>query len=183
MPRKEVILQIRDLDIQPSCEVTGDLMSMAEKQFTGEVESIQMSEGAPAYQLQRLSQVGSKIRDAVNKRLKGKRFEIREDWRKKLDAELDSPITDESDSVVLAGASSHVRFVKWDSPEEVQKELINVLVEELKLTGPDDVNGFDDRLGATASNGYRYFNCGCAKYVGIGKYSHRFEALRTVYRN
>ena len=375
LPRKEVILQIRDLDLQPSCEVTGDLMSVAEKQFTGEVESIQMSDGAPGYQLQRLSQMGGKIRDAVNKRLKGKRFEIREDWRKKLDAELDSPITDESeerarqektgaleelansrisvligpagtgkttllsvlcrqkdisggdvlllaptgkarvrmeeatkelgirgytiaqyltqsgrykpetgryclsdeshdqgaktvivdeasmlteemlgalidalsgvhrliligdprqlppigagrpfvdivsylkpegiegsfprigpgyaeltvrrrqagqvredlqlaewfsgapvgpgedevfDCVLKAGSSAHVRFLQWDSPEEVQRKLIELLIEELALSGPDDVKGFDDCLGAVQSNGYRYFNVGCAKHA------------------
>ena len=43
--------------------------------------------------------------------------------------------------------SEHLRFVQWDSSEELQQRLFDVLVEELKLSGPDDSAGFEISLG------------------------------------
>ncbi|GAI10325.1 unnamed protein product, partial [marine sediment metagenome] len=40
-----------------------------------------------------------------------------------------------------------------------------ILVEELGLSGIDDIAGFDDSLGATTVNGYRYFNMGSANHA------------------
>ena len=67
------------------------------------------------------------------------------------------------DSVVKRGESAHVRFVRWDSPEEVRTRLLEVLVKELKLSGQKDIRGFDLLVGATETGGYRYFNRGCAE--------------------
>ncbi|MCK4232357.1 AAA family ATPase, partial [candidate division WOR-3 bacterium] len=64
--------------------------------------------------------------------------------------------------VVKAGASEHVRFLRWDTPEEFQEQLIEVLFEELGLDGPEDVERFDLSLGATVKSGYSYFNRGSA---------------------
>jgi hypothetical protein len=68
------------------------------------------------------------------------------------------------DKVVRTGKSDHVRFVQWDSAEELRTRLLEVLVEELRpqLTGPDDVAGFDATLGGTAWNEMRFFNFGAA---------------------
>jgi len=63
------------------------------------------------------------------------------------------------DTVVAKGESEHVRFVEWNSANEIEKALIEVLVEELRLKSIDDVAGFDLSLGALeGKNGYRYFN-------------------------
>lgn len=66
------------------------------------------------------------------------------------------------DEIVLSGASKHVRYEQWDSADELHELLITVLVDELKLSGPDDVYGFDNILGANEWNGMRYFNVGAA---------------------
>jgi hypothetical protein len=64
------------------------------------------------------------------------------------------------DDIFVADPDEHrtVRFVQWDKPEDFQTKLLAVLVDELKLTGPEDLRGFNRELGATQSGGYDYFN-------------------------
>lgn len=66
------------------------------------------------------------------------------------------------DKVVNAGKSKHVRFVQWDSSDELRERLISVLVDELALDGPDDILKFDLSLGGKDWNGMRFFNFGSA---------------------
>jgi AAA domain len=62
------------------------------------------------------------------------------------------------DKVVKAGSSRHVRFVEWAAPDDLRDRLVEVLVGELKLKGPNDVAGFDSALGATQWNEIPFFN-------------------------
>lgn len=64
------------------------------------------------------------------------------------------------DDVFFAGADEHptIRFVEWQKPDDFQKRLTDVLVQELKLSGTDDMRGFNRALGATVSGEYDYFN-------------------------
>jgi len=69
------------------------------------------------------------------------------------------------DKVVRTGQSPHVRFVQWDTADEVRARIIDLLVEELRrpdgspaLSGPDDIAGFDATLGGEAWNDMRFFN-------------------------
>src|SRR5205823_3617338 len=62
-----------------------------------------------------------------------------------------------------AGQSPHVRFVEWKAPDELRARLIEVLVDELKLQGPEDIAGFDATLGGVPWNEMRFFNFGAAK--------------------
>lgn len=68
--------------------VTADLMAVAETDFfDDEIRCVEMSDGAKAYQLKRLSEVGKIIRSATKKRAAGARHSLNVDWR----AELDKP--------------------------------------------------------------------------------------------
>jgi ATP-dependent exoDNAse (exonuclease V) alpha subunit len=67
------------------------------------------------------------------------------------------------DKVVRTGRSKHVRFVEWNSVDDLRSRVIDVLVEELKLTGPEDIAGFDARLGGADWNDMRFFNFGAAQ--------------------
>lgn len=68
------------------------------------------------------------------------------------------------DKVVGAGKSKHVRFVQWDSADNLREQLIDVLIDELKLSGPDDIAGFDQSLGGEDwKNVMRFFNFGSAQ--------------------
>ena len=51
-----------------------------------------------------------------------------------------------------------IRFVEWDQPDDFQSKLIELLIEELQLEGPDDVRGFNEKLGASSNGDYDYFN-------------------------
>lgn len=70
------------------------------------------------------------------------------------------------DKVVSAGESKHVRFVQWDSAEDMREKLIDILVDELKLDGRDDIAGFDQKLGGEPWNDMRFFNMRNPKYPG-----------------
>lgn len=67
------------------------------------------------------------------------------------------------DKVVRTGQSKHVRFVQWEGADDLRKRLIDVLVDELRLSGPDDVAGFDATLGGTEWKDMRFFNFGSAQ--------------------
>jgi len=64
------------------------------------------------------------------------------------------------DDVFFAGPNEHtnISFVEWQKPEEFQQKLTDILVRELKLSGPGDVHGFNRALDATSKDGYDYFN-------------------------
>ena len=72
------------MDHRPECPVTGDLMTVAEKEFAPEVEAVPLANKKPAFQLSRLFACSKLIRSEVTKRLKGKAHVIEADWLKLL---------------------------------------------------------------------------------------------------
>jgi len=64
------------------------------------------------------------------------------------------------DEIFSVTDDSHpaLRFVSWQTPEDFQRKLLDVLVDELELEHDKDERRFDLALGATEQNGYRYFN-------------------------
>ncbi|MEN6426179.1 MAG: AAA family ATPase [Phycisphaerales bacterium] len=66
------------------------------------------------------------------------------------------------DRIVRTGKGERVCFVQWDSPDDLRLRLIEVLVEELGLSGLEDIEGFDKALGGTPWNNIRFFNFGAA---------------------
>jgi len=90
-PRRQIIGDIRELDIQPSCPVDSDMMILAEEYFPQEVEKVELKNGDPAYQLNRVYEMGKRIRETVQKRLKGKRHQKDISWGKLLDTIFGGP--------------------------------------------------------------------------------------------
>lgn len=90
VPEDQVVLGIRDLNIQPPCEVDGDLMSVAKDEFEDAIAEVTLADGSSALQLQRLGETGEVIRKSVEKRIKGKRLKVEAEWRKLLDAHLEA---------------------------------------------------------------------------------------------
>lgn len=88
MPRKEIIKNIRELSIQPKCEVNSDYYETAEKVFTGEISIDTTKKGEAAYQLVRLQKCSELIRKKVQERMKGKRLDLNVDWNIKLDEKI-----------------------------------------------------------------------------------------------
>jgi len=87
--RADVVTSLRRLNEsgdEQRTEVTADLLAVAEEEeFPGEMRLVELADGGRAYQLERLSQVGERIRNTVKKRSEAPRHNLRVDW----DAELD----------------------------------------------------------------------------------------------
>jgi ATP-dependent exoDNAse (exonuclease V) alpha subunit len=88
LPQDQVVLGIRDLTLQPRCEVDADLMDVAKDDFAGDIVEVAMANKAPALQLGRLAEMGTTIRQAITKRIQGARHTIDANWRKLLDDHL-----------------------------------------------------------------------------------------------
>lgn len=88
LPRKEIIKNIRELIIQPKCDVNSDFYESAEKIFTGEIAIDATKNGDVAYQLIRLQKCTEVIRTKVKDRIKGKRLNVNENWGQMLDDKI-----------------------------------------------------------------------------------------------
>lgn len=71
-----------------------------------------------------------------------------------------SPPSAGEDDIFTAGSDVHptIRFFEWQKPEDFPDTLAVVLKDELKLADLEDTRGFNERLGATTSGDYDYFN-------------------------
>lgn len=90
MSQDHAVLAIRQLPLQPSCEVDADLINVAKGHFGSSIVNVAMADNSPALQLGRLAEMGETIRTAIVKRLKGKRLTVNADWRHQLDEHLES---------------------------------------------------------------------------------------------
>ncbi len=50
-----------------------------------------------------------------------------------------------------------IRFESWTDPDELQEKLLDILVQELQLSGLEDEVGFEATIGGDAFNGRSYF--------------------------
>lgn len=82
LPQKYVIQKIRNMIMEPTCPVTGDIMRVVENYFMDTIELVEMVDGSRAYQLIRLKQMNDVISKEITKRINGKRHTIEEDWNK-----------------------------------------------------------------------------------------------------
>ena len=85
LPRSKIVRSLREWELRPKCEVTGDLMSVVEEDFNPEINLTTLGNGDSAYQLTRLTEVAQLIRQTVFRRMKGKRHNLEVDWRELLD--------------------------------------------------------------------------------------------------
>jgi hypothetical protein len=71
-----------------------------------------------------------------------------------------TPPSTGEDDVFFIGDNENptLRFVEWQKPEDFQPKLVNILVEELELSGPHDIRGFNKALGAICNEQFDYFN-------------------------
>ena len=91
------------------------------------------------------------------------------------------------DKVVSTGQSIHVRFVQWETAEEMRTRLIGLLVDELSLSdgtpalqGPDDIAGFNATLGGEAWNDMHFFNPRKAEKPGAAETAEGWQILSPV---
>lgn len=89
IPREVIVTSLRRQDQardEQQTLVTADLLRVAEKMlFEGEVRVVEMADGKPAYQLERLGAAGDLIQRTVNKRRGASRHNLSVNWRARLD--------------------------------------------------------------------------------------------------
>ena len=91
------------------------------------------------------------------------------------------------DKVLKDGQCQHIRFVQWETADQMRSSLIDVLVNELRLPdgtlalqGPDDVAGFDGTLGGTDWNEMRFFNSRKGDKAGAAEVAEGWQILSPV---
>ncbi|WP_157749546.1 hypothetical protein [Jatrophihabitans sp. GAS493] len=94
--QSQVVQSIRDQPIQPACPVSLDVMAVCADALPPEVETMAMSDGLPAYQLQRLSNARRAIARQVDRRRSAKPLAVTADWRRVVDDQL-GPVPAEDD--------------------------------------------------------------------------------------
>ncbi|MBR9920305.1 MAG: AAA family ATPase [Bacteroidetes bacterium] len=123
LSRKQLINQIRDLAIEPKCEVNRDFFIQAEPAFTGAIEKVKMQDEEPAYQLSRLAKVGSIIRAKVKNRVNSKRFDLDISWRNLVDQELQKHTEGDPDEKEVKAREEKAAAVK-----ELAESRVSVLI-------------------------------------------------------
>lgn len=81
LPKKDLVLQIRGLNLSPPCEITGDIYEISEDIFPGAIEKIELEDNSNGYQLKTLRDMGKLIEDTVNKRKNGNRHKLQINWK------------------------------------------------------------------------------------------------------
>lgn len=85
-PVPNLIHAVNELPIYPACHITSDIINSIHDFLCDELVAVDCRNNERAYQLKRLFEFDEVIRSSVNKRLKGKRHNIKEDWRTIIDS-------------------------------------------------------------------------------------------------
>ena len=129
VPREKIIQSLRagaQADNEPQTLVSADHMRVAEgNSFPGQVRITQMSNGEPAYQLERLGKASDRIRNTVKRRVEAKRHSIVANWESELNKVLGIPPSGEGlDQVEEARA----RQEKASALNEIANARFSVLI-------------------------------------------------------
>ena len=127
VPRERIVDRLRrgdQADDAGQTLVTGDLLRVAEdEQFPGEVRIVEMADGTPAYQLERLGAASDLIRKTVTRRAAAKRHGLVVDWRAELDRVLDDSPGDPTDD-----GEERARQEKAAALHEIANARLSVLI-------------------------------------------------------
>jgi ATP-dependent exoDNAse (exonuclease V) alpha subunit len=123
LPRKEIIKQIRELSLSPTCAINSDYYELAEECFTGSIVLEEMKDGERAYQLQRFSETRNIISQKISDRINGKRLPLTANWHNLLDEALKPFTKGEPDAQEL-----NARKEKAAALKEIAEARFSVLI-------------------------------------------------------
>ena len=128
LPRANVITELRNSDQSKDGTqtlVTADALNVAERQsFDREIRMVSLADGTPAYQLVRLGEAGDRIRRLIERRISGRRHDIRVDWRQEVDRAFDPFDADPTQ----AEDETRARIEKSAALEEIANSRFSVLL-------------------------------------------------------
>lgn len=123
LPRKEIIKQIRELSLSPTCAINSDYYELAEECFIGSIVLEEMKDGERAYQLQRFSETRNIISQKISDRINGKRLPLTANWQNLLDEALKPFTKGEPDAQEL-----NARKEKATALKEIAEARFSVLI-------------------------------------------------------
>jgi ATP-dependent exoDNAse (exonuclease V) alpha subunit len=88
LSREEVISRLKKFNLSPALPATEDQYEIHGDKLAPVVSACALADGKPAHQLDRLVVTREMIESSVRKRVKGKRHEVKIDWRAELDREF-----------------------------------------------------------------------------------------------
>lgn len=126
--RDDIIISLRKGDEERKEDptlVTNDLLAVAEdEQFDAQIKIVSLKNDAPAYQIERLANVGELIRRTIEKRSQAARHKLDVDWRKELESFLKALPDDEVDRA----KEERARQEKAAALEEIASSRVSVLI-------------------------------------------------------
>lgn len=127
VPEPDLIIRIRNFKIHPSCDINSDILNSI-GEFSGEIKKVEMADGSTAYQLQRLFENDTLIRNVIEKRLKADKLTIEADWRDLLDIKLDNKLQMNNNQSIEEQEENQARSEKTSILKELAKSRFSVLV-------------------------------------------------------
>ena len=86
-----IVQSVRELPLDPALPLGADVLNVVRDGFAPVIVDAKLASGAPAFQLERLAGTGEIIRATVERRLRGSRHELTEDWDGLIAAQIGSP--------------------------------------------------------------------------------------------
>jgi len=83
-------------------------------------------------------------------------------------AKLFTTTDNHPDEDIMSGIyknKGNIYFEKWESREELEGKLLQIMADEIRMKDIDDQEGFDKSLGGEKTEYGMYFNMGCAKFA------------------
>ena len=117
-PELNLITEINGLPVVPGCHITSDIMSTISGFISDEIHFGECQNGRRTYQMKRYFEIDELIRRSVDKRLNGRRHDVRENWSERVanaflgnvttPAEVQSRATQEKSAALAELAASRL---------------------------------------------------------------------------
>lgn len=101
-PQFKLVEELNNLPLEPSCEVSSDIIDSLNEFLLEELISIECEDKQNAFQLKRLNEMDCYIRKFIQDRLKVERFDIKEDWKKIVDEYFDKTSIKKDENEIVA---------------------------------------------------------------------------------
>lgn len=88
LPVEQILEGIRELELDPPCRPTKDLLPLLDPVMAPEIIDASLSDGTRAWQFGERHEIGNLLRRQISRRQKGRRHEADQDWQNLVDRSL-----------------------------------------------------------------------------------------------
>lgn len=124
LPVEQILEGIRELELDPPCRPTKDLLPLLEQVMAPEIVYASLSDGTRAWQFGERHEIGDLLRRQVGRRQKGRRHEADHEWQNLVDRSL-GKMPEDPDDAALEGLA---RREKAAALEELFSARISLLL-------------------------------------------------------